>query len=91
MSFVKEFFNLAKNTHSYRKASMGCNFAAFAAGYRPKKIPTEEVKIKPSITDHNEIAAGNGVERATVLAIPNPSKIPIIPPNKQMVTASTKN
>ena len=77
--------------HSYLKALIGSNEAAFLAGYHPKKIPVAAHTTKESIT----------AEVLTIKGIPciidnpyetnNPNTIPMSPPMRLNITLSQRN
>ena len=77
--------------HSYRSASIGLSWAARFAGKMPKNIPTAAENPIPKIIVQTGAAACNGETTETVLAIPSPKAVPIIPPIIESVIASKRN
>ena len=77
--------------YSYLNASIGLSLAAWRAGQRPKPMPTAREKVVASNIENGEIFVAQSAKIAIRAAMPEPKKIPTIPPVKVITTASIRN
>src|SRR5579864_9510629 len=76
---------------SCRSASMGCNPAAFLAGYTPKKIPTAAEMTSASNTAAMGTFIGTEVVALVSTAMAYARITPIAPPTADITAASIRN
>ncbi|OGK37910.1 hypothetical protein A3F03_01130 [Candidatus Roizmanbacteria bacterium RIFCSPHIGHO2_12_FULL_41_11] len=79
------------NNYSYRKASIGCNFAAFCAGYQPNTTPITPDTPIARATAETEIVKGKLITAEIIKEITTPKSIPKAPPAKVKIIDSIKN